>query len=311
MANIPTVSWDETKPDGGRDLSLGDDDIKEFKKQVREVIAADHEMSSSGQGANWGHHNIVTLLVQTTITALANAGKLYTKDVSGKAELHFKDEDDNEIQLTSGGKIHLVASSAQGDLLYYSAAGTVARLAKDTNESRYLSNQGTNNNPKWEQVDLSTGVSGQLPMANGGTGANLSDPGADRIAFWDDGASSMAWLAPSTGIQISGTNLALKSYDSGWFAVSAGNNYTKTHNLGTQAVIWILLFSTNSSGANCIVLHDQQQEGSDQRGAVIHDITTTEVQIETGTNKVTPGYLDTTYGNQASGYYRIIGIAIA
>jgi hypothetical protein len=35
----------------------------------------------------------------------------------------------------------------------------------------------------------------------------MSDPGADRILFWDDGGSTVNQLAASTGITISGTNL--------------------------------------------------------------------------------------------------------
>lgn len=63
---------------------------------------------------------------------------------------------------------------AQGDMLYASAANTLSKLAKDTNATRYMSNTGTSNNPAWAQVALSTGVSGQLPLANGGTNANLT-----------------------------------------------------------------------------------------------------------------------------------------
>lgn len=64
------------------------------------------------------------------------------------------------------------ATSAQGDILYSSAANTIAGLAKDTNATRYLSNTGASNNPAWAQVDLSNGVTGVLPIANGGTNAN-------------------------------------------------------------------------------------------------------------------------------------------
>jgi len=39
----------------------------------------------------------------------------------------------------------------------------------------------------------------------------LADPNADRIAFWDDSAGAFAWLVPSTGITISGTNLSVNS----------------------------------------------------------------------------------------------------
>jgi hypothetical protein len=48
-----------------------------------------------------------------------------------------------------------------------------------------------------------------VPLSEGGTGAVLADPGADRIAFWDDSAGAVTWLVPSTGLAISTTNLAL------------------------------------------------------------------------------------------------------
>lgn len=46
-----------------------------------------------------------------------------------------------------------------------------------------------------------------VALADGGTGASLVDPNADRIMFWDDSAGSVAFLTPSTGLTISGTNL--------------------------------------------------------------------------------------------------------
>jgi len=43
---------------------------------------------------------------------------------------------------------------------------------------------------------------------------NLTDPGADRIFFWDDSAGASQWLEVSTatGINISGTTLQLGSW---------------------------------------------------------------------------------------------------
>jgi hypothetical protein len=61
-------------------------------------------------------------------------------------------------------------SVVQGNLLYGSAADTLALLAKDANATRYLSNTGASNNPAWAQVNLANGVTGTLPVANGGTG---------------------------------------------------------------------------------------------------------------------------------------------
>jgi len=61
--------------------------------------------------------------------------------------------------------------SSQGDVIYASGANTPARLAKDANATRSLTNTGSSNNPAWAQVALATGVSGTLPVGNGGTGA--------------------------------------------------------------------------------------------------------------------------------------------
>ena len=63
--------------------------------------------------------------------------------------------------------------AVQGDILYGSAADTLAALPKDTNATRYLSNTGASNNPAWAQVDLTSGVSGILPGLRGGTGSGF------------------------------------------------------------------------------------------------------------------------------------------
>lgn len=64
-----------------------------------------------------------------------------------------------------------IEGGAQGSIPYQSGSGATAFLAKNTTATRYLANTGTNNNPNWSQIDLSNGVTGTLPIANGGTGA--------------------------------------------------------------------------------------------------------------------------------------------
>jgi hypothetical protein len=69
----------------------------------------------------------------------------------------------------SGGSISTTAyipSGSQGDLLYFSASNTLSNLSKNVTATRYLSNTGTSNNPAWSQIDLSNGVTNDLPFSN-------------------------------------------------------------------------------------------------------------------------------------------------
>lgn len=56
-------------------------------------------------------------------------------------------------------------------------------------------------------IALGTAVSGTLPLANGGTGQALSDPGADRGMFWDESESKVDWLTFGSGLSLTGTTL--------------------------------------------------------------------------------------------------------
>ena len=103
---IYVETWDETKPAGSRARSLGDDDIREGKRAIRERLATDHDFRADESGIDTiGYHKAVHLMVETSDpTKKADMGILYTKDVSSKAELHFIDEDGHPIQITSGGQ---------------------------------------------------------------------------------------------------------------------------------------------------------------------------------------------------------------
>jgi trimeric autotransporter adhesin len=73
-------------------------------------------------------------------------------------------------------------------------------------------------------LPLSTGVTGQLPLANGGTGASLVDPDADRILFWDDSTGAVTWLGIGSGLAL--TDTTLSTTDAGGTVTSVGGTGT-------------------------------------------------------------------------------------
>ena len=117
-------------------------------------------------------------------------------------ELTHKDPGSSLTQaefIASDGTGHVFESQAQGDILYADSATVLKRLGKDANATRVLTNTGTNNNPAWEQVTLTSGVTGTLPVANGGT--NLTSLGSGVATFMGTPSSAnlRAALTDETG----------------------------------------------------------------------------------------------------------------
>lgn len=50
-----------------------------------------------------------------------------------------------------------------------------------------------------------------VALADGGTGASLADPNADRIMFWDDSAGAVTWLTAGSGLTITDTTITATS----------------------------------------------------------------------------------------------------
>ena len=127
---------------------------------------------------------------------------------------------DNQLQ--TAGAIF----SAQGDILYATGANAPARLAKSTTSTQYLANTGSSNAPEWNEIALSTGVSGTLPVANGGIGATsladksvliTQDSGTDTVAAVTMTASGQILVGGASGPAVTtltaGANITITNAD--------------------------------------------------------------------------------------------------
>ena len=131
-------------------------------------------------------------------------------------------------------------------------------------------------------VSLSGNVTGVLPLANGGTGAALSDPGADRLAFWDDSAGNVAWLTLGTNLSITGTTLnANVTGGNGTLQMSIDN--------GTTAIPTGMLFPPIRVPWASTITSVTLEGGSGETGNITLDLykATDETTIPTSGNKIT------------------------
>jgi len=183
--SIPTVAWDETSPAGSQAISLGDNRIREMKTQIREVINVDHDFPSSGSAADNGQHKKMTLQEQADLgTGAEGVPILGAQTVSGKAELVFTDEDDNDIQITSGGLL------------------MVGQLANDTYFTA-TDNAGTGT------INLIKGNASDLPELGAGVViAGTAAPASDYAVATKKYVDENAFAEPAGIVKMWGGDLA-------------------------------------------------------------------------------------------------------
>ena len=167
----------------------------------------------------------------------------------------------------------LAPTTTRGDLIYRTGS-TNARLPVGTNGQVLIS---TGVDPIWGQVSLTAGVTGTLPIANGGTGQTTASAAFDALAPTTT-RGDMIYRTGSTNARLpvgtSGQILMSSGLDPIWGQISAGtginiNNtgsggtitisngmgggapVTKTANFTVAAgETWII---NNKSGSSCVV----------------------------------------------------------
>jgi len=121
--------------------------------------------------------------------------------------------------------------AATGTLSFYFASDTEVLSFYDWNDAA------------WQDIPASAYSPGgaDVALADGGTGASLADPNADRIMFWDDSAGQVTWLTAGTNLTITGTTIDAAS-GSGTAASTTeqltGTDTTKFATADSVAALW-------------------------------------------------------------------------
>lgn len=182
------------------------------------------------------------------------------------------------------------ASTAQGDLLYASATNTLSTLAKNTTATRYLANTGTSNNPNWDQVNLTNGVTAILPAGNGGTGFNGSAAANGTLPIGNGSGFTLAALTPGTGISItngvgsitiaSAATVATTYTEDAGSATPSGNNLNilgtsaqgiSTSGSGSTVTITASSSTTTQKGVVALATNAEAIAGTDTTKAITSD----------------------------------------
>ena len=101
-------AYDTATPAGSDDPAEADDNMRRIQDAVQQRENVDHYWPLTGtevSDADTGEHRKVTLRTGSAPAAVADKGFVYAKDVGGKAELFYRDEDGNEVQITTAGKL--------------------------------------------------------------------------------------------------------------------------------------------------------------------------------------------------------------
>lgn len=205
--SVPTEPWSESSPAGSDNINAGDNRIRQLKTQIREVIGVDHDFPSSGQATDNGQHLRVTLQEQADLgTGAEGTTILGNQTVSGKGELVYTDEDDNDIPLTSGGSMGSAVTDILGNDCDLDGALHADDISIDTNDTYITSKDAAGTGT----VDLIKANSSDIPVIPDGAqmasdAAPTEDAGIANKKYVDDNAFSFTESQASAGYLILGT----------------------------------------------------------------------------------------------------------
>ncbi|ANS02789.1 hypothetical protein [uncultured Mediterranean phage uvDeep-CGR0-KM14-C182] len=175
-----------------------------------------------------------------------------------------------------------------GDILYASGSNTPARLAKDTNSTRVLTNTGTSNVPAWAQVTLTSGVTGTLPVGNGGSGATTLTDGGILLGSGTAAVTAMSVLADGEIVVGDGSTdpVALAAFSSSTGTLKVASGGTGASSLTDKAVLISQDSGTDTVGSVALTSSGQIIVGGSSGPAAATITAGTNVTITNGDGSI-------------------------
>lgn len=170
--------------------------------------------------------------------------------------------------------------ATQGDILYASATDNFARLAKSSTATRYLANTGTSNNPQWDQVNLSNGVTGTLPIGNGGTGSTTASAARTALGLVI-GTDVQAYSAQLQGASQGGINGMKNRIINGNMRIDQRNNGSSV-SASTDGTFGVDRFRFFASGGGAFTAQSSTIAPAGFTNSTLVTVTTADSSIAAG-----------------------------
>lgn len=211
-----------------------------------------------------------------------------------------------EITLSnSAGTTRLMQQNTSATTVTFSNIDTGSEAASTTYYLYAYQNTTSTSTVSFIVSASATSPTGATYFARLGSFYNDSSSDIDQYQITNDDIS-INWNEVKNG---------LKTYNSGWFAVSSATQYTKTHDLDTTNVLVSLFYSSSSDGADdfygsgALSSWVENDQGAIMNGIAIDNLTTTQVRVVVGDQISVPnGGSDNT--TKTSGYVRVILMAL-
>lgn len=129
-----------------------------------------------------------------------------------------------------------------------------------------------------------------LSLANGGTGVALSDPGADRVLFWDESANEIKFLTVGSNLTISDTTISASGginflsstspsavTETGDMTITSGKTYLMVFSLKANSNTAVIAIRINNSSST---IYQDNRIGHDGSATIQDDaVSATEITI--------------------------------